>query len=306
MSMNSLELDRHHELAAFLRSRRARILPEQVGLPRGARRRTSGLRRGEVALLAGVTPEWYSRLEQGRDIHVSVQLLESLASVLQLDTDERTHLFLLALRQPPPVETFSPMTITPTFQQFLQQLGTTPACVVDARLNVVEWNTAFHATIGGYSAMMSERERNMIWRLFTPPLVRKESEEWEKLARVFLAQFRAGYGRFINDPWWGTQIAELSRISPAFRELWAHHDVLNGPEGWKSIPHPLVGELTFDFFLLQAVDSEHLRLLIYSPRSNSGTAEKVERLMALSLNGTRETHEGMCPHDVLEEYNNNS
>ena len=280
--MHQLELDRHHELAAFLRSRRARIVPEQVGLPRGTRRRTPGLRRGEVALLAGVTPEWYSRLEQGRDIHVSVQLLESLARVLQLDTDERTHLFLLALKQPPPVETFSPMTITPTFQQFLQQLGTTPACVVDARLNVVEWNTAFHATIGvgsGYTAMMSARERNLIWRLFTPPLLQKESEEWEKLARVFLAQFRAGYGRFINDPWWGTQIAELSRISPAFRELWARHDVLNRPEGWKTIPHPLVGELTLDFFLLQVVDSCDLRLLIYSPRSNSGTAEKIERLM---------------------------
>ena len=280
---NQLETDRHHELAAFLRNRRARILPEQVGLPRGTRRRTPGLRRGEVALLAGVTPEWYSRLEQGRDIHVSVQLLESLARVLQLDTDERTHLFLLALKQPPPVETFSPMTINPAFQQFLQQLGTTPACVVDARLNVVEWNTAFHATIGGYSVMMSERERNMIWRLFTSPLLQEESEQGEKLARVFLAQFRAGYGRFINDPWWSTQIAELSRISPAFRELWARHDVISRPEGWKSIHHPLVGELTLDFFLLQAVDSSDLRLLIYSPRSNSGTAEKIERLIDISL-----------------------
>jgi hypothetical protein len=216
----------------------------------------------------------------GQDIHVSVQFLESLASVLQLDADERTHLFLLALRQPPPVETLSSVTINPIFQQFLQQLETTPACVIDARLNVVEWNTAFHATLGGYSAMMSERERNMIWRLFTPPLVRQESEEWQKLARVFLAQFRAGYGRFINDPWWGTQIAELSRISPAFRELWGHHEVLNSPEGCKSIRHPLVGELTLDFLLLQPVDSCDLRLLIYSPRSNSGTSEKIERLLA--------------------------
>ncbi|GHO62992.1 hypothetical protein KSC_018840 [Ktedonobacter sp. SOSP1-52] len=232
-----------------------------------------------MALLAGVTPEWYSRLEQGRDIHVSVQLLESLASVLQLDTDERAHLFFLALNQPPPVKTFSPMTINPTIQQFLQQLGTIPVCVVDPRSTVVAWNTAFRVVFGDY-ATLSERERNMIWRLFTPPLLRKESEEWEKLARVFLAQFRAGYGRFINDPWWGTQIAELSRISPAFRELWGRHDVLNRPEGWKSIHHPLVGELTLDFFLLQAGDSCDLRLLIYSPRSNSGTAEKIERLLA--------------------------
>ncbi len=281
MAMNQLELDRHRELAAFLRSRRARIVPEQVGLPRGMRRRTPGLRRGEVALLAGVTPEWYSRLEQGQDIHVSVQLLESLVSVLQLDADERTHLFLLALRQPPPVETFALVTINPTFQQFLQQLGTTPACVIDARLNVLECNAAFQSAIGGYSATVSERERNMIWRLFTPSLVRQGSEEWEKVARVFLAQFRASYGRFINDPWWGTQIAELVRISPAFRELWGHHDVQNRSEGWKSIHHPLVGELTFDFFLLQPVDSCDLRLLIYSPRSNSGTTEKIERLLAL-------------------------
>lgn len=279
--MNQLELDRHHELAAFLRSRRARILPEQVGLPRGTRRRTPGLRRGEVALLAGITPEWYSRLEQGRDIHVSVQLLESLARVLQLDTNERTHLFLLALKQPPPVETFSPMTINPTFQQFLHQLGTTPACVVDARLNVVAWNTAFCVVFGDY-ATLSEQERNVIWRLFTLPS-QQRSEEWKELTRVVLAQFRAEYGRFIEDPWWAKQIAELNRISPQFRELWARHDLRGVPEGRKSMHHPLVGELTFDFRLLQTTDSEHLRLMIYTPRSNSGTAEKIERLLAAGV-----------------------
>src|SRR5690349_22661627 len=105
MATNELESDRHHELAEFLRSRRARLSPEQVGLPRGARRRTPGLRREEVAMLAGVSPEWYTWLEQGRDINVSVQLLESLARALQLDVNERAHVFLLALRQPPPVET---------------------------------------------------------------------------------------------------------------------------------------------------------------------------------------------------------
>src|SRR5450432_1935558 len=141
--MTQVDLDRHHELAAFLRNRRARLSPEQVGLPSGTRRRTPGLRRGEVAMLAGVSPEWYTWLEQGRDIHVSGQVLESLARALQLDTNERSHLFVLALRQPPPVETFSPPTISPILQQFLNQLGTTPACVVDARLNVVAWNTAF-------------------------------------------------------------------------------------------------------------------------------------------------------------------
>src|SRR5689334_3924529 len=122
--MNQLEVNRHRELTAFLRSRRARISPEQVGLSRGQRRRTPGLRRSEVALLAGVSPEWYTRIEQGRDIHVSVYVLERLASVLQLDANERTHLFLLTLRQPPPIETFSSPTISPALQQSLQQLGT--------------------------------------------------------------------------------------------------------------------------------------------------------------------------------------
>src|SRR3954447_24556638 len=124
MVMNQLELDRHHELAAFLRSRRARLSPEQVGLPRGTRRRTPGLRREEVAMLAGVSPEWYTWLEQGRDMNVSVQLLESLTRVLQLDANERAHLFLLVLRQPPPVEMYSPPTVGPIVQIFLDSLGT--------------------------------------------------------------------------------------------------------------------------------------------------------------------------------------
>jgi transcriptional regulator with XRE-family HTH domain len=283
MSMNQLELDRHHELAEFLRSRRARLSPELVGLPSGTRRRTPGLRRGEVAMLAGVSPEWYTWLEQGRDMNVSVQLLESLARVLRLDANERAHLFLLALRQPPPVETFSPPTISPTVHQFLNQLGTIPACVVDTRLNVVAWNKA-HCVVFGYYATMSERERNLIWRLFTSPS-RQRNEEWEELARVYLAQFRAGYGRFINDPWWANQIAELNRISPEFRELWARHDVLNVSEGRKSMHHPLAGELTFDFLWFQTVDSRDLRLLIHTPRSNSGTADKIERLLAFESEG---------------------
>lgn len=278
MSTNQAALDRHHELAAFLRSRRARVLPEQVGLPHGTRRRTPGLRRGEVALLAGVSPEWYTWLEQGRDIHVSVHVLERLANVLHLDTNERTHLFLLALRQPPPVETFAPPTISPTVHQFLDHLGTTPACAVDARLNVVAWNAA-HCVVFGAHATLGERERNLIWRLFSPSS-QQRNEEWEQLAQVYLAQFRAGYGRFINDPWWAEQIAELNRISPEFRALWPRHDVLNVAEGRKTMHHPLAGALAFDFLWLQTVDTGELRLLIHTPCNNTGTAQKIARLLA--------------------------
>jgi transcriptional regulator with XRE-family HTH domain len=277
--MQQVELDRQHELAAFLRSRRARVSPEEAGFPRGTRRRTPGLRRGEVALLAGVSPEWYTWLEQGRDIHVSGQVLERLASVLQLDANERAHLFLLALRQPPPIETFSAPTISPTLQQFLEHLGTSPACVVDPRLTVVAWNSAFRVVFGDF-ATRSERERNLIWTFFTSPVPQHLNEGWEELARVFLAQFRAGYGRFISDPWWASQIAELSRISPQFRELWARHDVINMSEGRKTMHHARAGILTFDFLWLQAADSSDLRLLIHTPRPTTGTAEKIERLLA--------------------------
>lgn len=231
-----------------------------------------------MALLAGVSPEWYTWLEQGRDIHVSVQVLESLASVLRLDANERAHVFLLAFRQPPPIATFLPPTISPTVQQFLNHLGTTPACAVDARLNVVAWNAA-HCVVFGDYAPLAERERNLIWRLFTSQ-ARQSNEEWEELARVYVAQFRAGYGRFINDPWWANQVAELNRISPEFQELWDRHDVRNVSEGRKTMHHPLVGELTFDFLWFQTVDSGDLRLLLHTPRSNSGTADKIERLLA--------------------------
>lgn len=279
MAINQLELDRHHELAGFLRSRRERLRPEHVGLPSGARRRTPGLRRGEVAQLAGVSPEWYTWLEQGRDINVSVQVLERLAGVLQLNANERAHLFLLAVRQPPPVETFSPPTVSPTLQRFLDQLGTSPASALDARLNVVAWNAAHCAVFGNYSARTG-RERNLIWALFTRPSQHKGSPEWQELARVYLAQFRAGYGRFINDPWWAEQIAELSQASPEFRELWPRQDVLNVSEGRKTIQHPLAGQLSFDFLWLQAVTSGDLRLLIHTPRSGTGTAESIARLLA--------------------------
>ena len=98
---------------------------------------------------------------------------------------------------------------------------------------------------------------------------------------MYVAQFRAEYGRFINDPWWANQIAELNQISPKFRELWARHDVINVSEGYKLMHHPLAGELAFDFLWFKTVDSSDLRLLIHMPRSNSGTAEKIARLLGL-------------------------
>jgi len=303
MATNQLELERQHELAEFLRSRRARLSPQQVGLPSGTRRRTPGLRRGEVAVLAGVSPEWYTWLEQGRDIHVSEQVLESLARALHLDSNERAHLFLLAHRQLPPVETYSPPTISATLQQFLDQLGLMPACVVDVRTNVVAWNKAFRVVFGDYDTP-SERERNLVWRLFTVPS-KPRTDEWMELLRVYVAQFRAQYGRFINDPWWTQQISELKLISADFAELWERHDVLNATEGRKTMPHPLVGDLAFDFLWLQTVDSPDLRLLIHTLRNNTGTAEKIERLLACDAEENAQNTQGDLSYEVAAGNHNN-
>ena len=277
MTTHDVALERQHELAEFLRNRRARVSPEQAGVPRGSRRRTPGLRRGEVALLAGISPEWYTWLEQGRDINVSMQVLERLAGVLQLDGNERAHLFVLASGQPP-VERLLPPMISPIIRQFLDLQRTTPVCVLDVRLNVVAFNAVHRAVFGEYDGP-SERDRNLIWRLFTS-LARQRNEGWEEVARVYVAQFRAEYGRFIDDPWWAPEIAELNRVSPEFRELWACHDVLNVSEGRKTLHHPLAGELSFNFLWLQTIDSSDLRLLIHTPRPTTGTAQKIERLLA--------------------------
>ncbi len=229
-------------------------------------------------MLAGISPEWYTWLEQGRAITVSVPLLESLTHTLRLDANEREHLFLLAQGQPPPVDEFLHTVISPTLQDFLDGLRTSPTCVVDARLNAVAWNAAFCAVFGDY-ASMSERERNLIWRVFASSDPQEINDEWEEYARIYLAQFRAEYGRFINDPWWAEQIALLNDISPEFRELWARHDVLNVPEGRKSKQHPLVGALSFDFLFFQVIGPSDLKLLIHTPRKDSDTAAKIERLL---------------------------
>ena len=162
-------------------------------------------------------------------------------------------------------------------QLFLDQLGTTPAYLVDARFNSVARNRA-HCVVFGIHEGESERDRNMIWRVFTFRGVK--DADWWAFARLCLAQFRAEYGRFIGDPWWAKQIAELSAVSPEFRDLWARPDVLNVLEGRKSIDHPLVGELVFDFLWLQVVNSPDLRLFVYTPHSKE-TVDKIVQLLAL-------------------------
>ncbi|CAG7644436.1 hypothetical protein PAESOLCIP111_04702 [Paenibacillus solanacearum] len=277
--MESSRQQRLQELAQFLRTRRARIAPEQAGLPGGGRRRTPGLRRGEVALLAGVSVDWYTWLEQARDIQVSPQVLESVARALQLDMNERKHLFLLALQQLPADPAPTGSGIAPTLQRFLDLQGTSPAYVTDERLHIVAWNEAANKIYGDYETL-SPRERNSVWRTFTSPAVRLLlREHWEAHARHRLAHFRAAYGKFAGDPWWMGFIAELSEASAEFRAWWPQHDVLSGPEGKKINDHPAVGRLVFDQISFLVSDAPHLTVTVNVP-SNDDTAAKVRALLA--------------------------
>jgi transcriptional regulator with XRE-family HTH domain len=278
--MEQTKSDRLLELAQFMRSRRERLTPEHVGLPEGGRRRTPGLRREEVATLAGVSVDWYTRLEQGRDIQVSAQVLDSIARALRLSAADRRHLFQLALRQQPPDSPSPRPTVPRALQSFLDLQEVAPAFVVDPTITVIAWNKAASAVYGDYAAM-SELERNSVWRTFTSPYMRELLQDgWEEHARRQLARFRAGYGRFVGDPWWTERIGELTRVSPEFRQWWPQQDVLYSPEGRKLIHHPVVGKLAFENVSFQASESPDLQIKVSTPLPDFETASKIRRLVA--------------------------
>lgn len=186
-------LDRYEELSRFLRTRRERITPNQAGLPEsGRRRRTPGLRRSEVALLADVGLDWYTYLEQGRHINVSAEVLDRIAGALQLDESERRHLFHLARKQFPLIETEKPSKVTAALQHFLDSQNLSPSNVMDARMNIIAWNAAYCALNGDLTAM-SERERNFVWMTFTSPRFRYiKGDQWELHARRIAANSMPG------------------------------------------------------------------------------------------------------------------
>lgn len=281
MNLSELQPNRYSELAQFLRNRRARISPQQLGLPEG-RRRTPGLRRSEVATLAGISLEWYTYLEQGREIHVSIEVLESLARVLQLDETERRHMFLLAHRQLPPERPRSlDGQVSAVIQRHLDSLGTSPAAVMDVRMNILAWNEAFIVLQGDFANLsgQSERERNFLWVTFTSDYFRVlKGDQWQAHARRTIARFRAEYAKYVDDPWWAEQVQLLSEASSEFKEYWQSYDVLDAQDAHKIMYHPEAGILKFDHLTLQPLDSLELEISIHVPLPD-GTAEKMQKLM---------------------------
>lgn len=269
---------RRRELSDFLRTRRDRLTPADVGLPNGDRRRTLGLRREEVAMLANVSTTWYTFLEQGRNIRVSEQVLENIAAALQLASEERTHLFMLALQQPPPEKPVQLEVVSSTLQLVLDRFDAVgPAYITGSRWDILAWNQSACILFGDFNAM-SNRERNFIWFFFTNEVHRLMLIDWENHAQFIVSKFRSITSRYLGDEKLTELIEDLQRVSPEFREWWSHHDVYARNEGRKEYKHPTVGRLVFEYTVFQPEGSLDLRLVMYTPLPEADTPEKFQRL----------------------------
>ena len=272
------------ELADFLRSRRARLVPADVALPITKRRRTPGLRREEVAHLAGVGLTWYTWLEQGRAIEVSSHFLEQIARALRLDGQERAHLFVLANNRAPLAGNAGSFAVAPAQQRMLDCFEG-PAYIATANLDVLAWNEALNAMFGDLSLVPAEN-RNMLWLMFADPAQRASIPNWAEAARAMLARFRIEYGRNQGDERFNHLIDRLCAVSSEFLAWWSQHDVTIKPEGPKRFSSPLVGEMELEQTTLLLEGAVGTRLVVYAP-ANPESAARIATLRQIWLAGRR-------------------
>jgi transcriptional regulator with XRE-family HTH domain len=277
-----LSNDRRTEIATFLRLRRTRRQPEEVGLPRGGRRRTPGLRREEVAALAGVSTEWYTWLEQARDVHPSPETLRRIAAALRLEPGESQHLLTLAGYGVGEHGNGAarPGVVSPRIQRLLDHLGHCPAWVYGERWDILAWNEAATVIHGDLPAMEGI-ERNALYQLYLNPRWRRMLVDWELHAQDCVAKLRAAYARRVDDPWFNELVDLLRARSREFAEWWNQHDVRLAQDGVKYYDHPEVGRLSFDYTIFDLADerSASLHLVTYLPAPGTDTREKMERLL---------------------------
>jgi len=272
------ESERRTQLTDFLRSRRARISPADVGLANGSRRRTPGLRREEVALLANIGATWYTRLEQGLPINVSTSVLDSIANALRLSYDERAHLYVLAGQRPPMLESKTTDSVTQLHRRILYALEPNPAHLLGRRWDVLAQNRASAAVLGDYENAVGN-DRNIVWRYFMDPTRRDLIPEWYAAGRHLVAKFRAIAAKYADDPSFSELVGDLQLASSEFRQLWAQHDVSRDLRGLKRYNHPVVGELMLEYTTLVIPDSPEMRLMVYTPERGSESERKLTSLL---------------------------
>lgn len=266
---------RRRELGAFLRSRRERTTPEQVGLPPGGRRRTPGLRREEVATLAGVGVTWYTWLEQGRDIRPSAQVLEAIARTLLFDPHERGHLLLLGGVTDTATEQDS-ASLPPGVLAMLDQLDPYPACISGPRYDLLAYNGAYNSLITDLDAMPFE-ERNTLWLLFTHPAWRNAVLDLDDVQHRLVAQLRSGMAEHVGEPAWKCLVRRLSDASPDFARVWQQHDVSVPENRTKRLLTPRWGLLSLDYTNLYLGARSNVRLVTYTP-ADQATALRLQHM----------------------------
>lgn len=262
-------LDRNRsELADFLRRRRERLTPPAVGLPAGGRRRTPGLRREEVAALAGVGLTWYTWLEQGRAINVSSAFLDSVARVLMLDETERRHLFLLAHHRPSPALPRRSCALPAFVRRLIDDLPARPAHVLNLRWDVVGWNAASDRLFG--FGNRAPEERNMLWMLFSDDALSGRIVDWLRQAPRIVASFRRDFAQAPDDADMAALVDALLGASPLFAELWRRHDVHGCCRGERSFVIDGAGSVSYEHATFIVDEDRQLRLVIYAAAAAPG------------------------------------
>jgi transcriptional regulator with XRE-family HTH domain len=273
---------RRDELRAFLRSRRARVSPADVGLPDdGARRRTPGLRREELAALAGVGVSWYTWLEQGRDIHPSPEVLDALARALRLDGAERATLFALARTELPLPDTANAAPgddpdDRAVLVSLVEALHPAPAYLLGPMTRILAWNPSASALFGSPDHLSPDR-RSLLWMLLVDPGDARYNPGREATARNMVARFRSEYAQHAGEPAYEQFIAELRQHSPWFVEWWGEHEVNDTQRGTKTIEHPTLGTLRLHHAQTVPTGAPELRLTIYAP-ADAATRVALARL----------------------------
>lgn len=264
--------DHRRELADFLRARRESIRPDQVGLPIGRGRRTPGLRREEVAMLAGVSLTWYTWLEQGRRINASDDVLLAIGRALNLDDAGQSH--LLALTDPGTASVTAPTEAPSALVRLLDALMPAPAYVLGPHWEFVAWNAAQERLYPRLPELVGPR-RNLLWVLFADPETRDLITDWDIHARQALAEFRSATSPVRHDPAMVELVELLTTESESFAEWWPEHDVSGFETRLRRFDHPTAGELTFEYQQLAPAEWPSLRVVAQLPVPGDDSAERL-------------------------------
>ncbi|MFF5146482.1 helix-turn-helix transcriptional regulator [Streptomyces sp. NPDC013157] len=263
------DLVRRDELGAFLRARREATDPAAAGFRSGPRRRTPGLRREELAQLAGVSVTWYTWLEQGRDISVNRQVVESLARALRLSGPQRAHLFTLAALVPPPAGP-GPVKVDPLLARLVRELSPNPAYVMNPWWDPLAYNDAYAELLGGLDRRSAD-ERNILWIVFTESRGPGLFVDWPSEARSLAGQLRVALARYPDDPRGPALLESLLYSSETFRALWDERNVSGFTSARKELRHPRLGRVDLDCLKLADAHDEKLSLMVFLPALENGS-----------------------------------